>query len=89
VLGTHTHVGTIDLRVLPGGTAYVTDVGMTGPVDSVIGVEVEAVLNRFLTRLPNQLPIGKGKVGLDAILVEVDEATGKAGSISRLRRELE
>ncbi len=88
VLGTHTHVGTVDLRILPGGTAYVTDVGMTGPVDSVIGVEVEAVLQRFITRLPQQLPIGKGKVGLDAVLVEVDEATGKASSISRLRQEL-
>ncbi len=88
VLGTHTHVGTVDLRILPGGTAYVTDVGMTGPVDSVIGVEVEAVLERFITRIPQQLPIGKGRVGLDAILVEVDEATGKARSVSRLRQEL-
>ncbi len=88
VLGTHTHVGTVDLRILPGGTAYVTDVGMTGPVDSVIGVEVEAVLQRFITRLPQQLLIGKGKVGLDAVLVEVDEATGKASNISRLRQEL-
>jgi hypothetical protein len=88
VLGTHTHVGTVDLRILPGGTAYVTDVGMTGPVDSVIGVEVEAVLQRFITRLPQQLPIGKGKVGLDAVLVEVDEATGKARNISRLHREV-
>lgn len=88
VLGTHTHVGTVDLRILPGGTAYVTDVGMTGPVDSVIGVEVDAVLQRFITRLPQQLTIGKGKVGLDAVLVEVDEATGKARSVTRLRREL-
>ncbi len=88
VLGTHTHVGTADMRILPGGTAYVTDVGMTGPVDSVIGVEVEAVLQRFITRLPQQLLIGKGKVGLDAVLVEVDEATGKASNISRLRQEL-
>jgi len=88
VLGTHTHVGTIDLRVLPGGTAYVTDVGMTGPVDSIIGVEVEPVLQRFITRLPHQLPIGKGKVALDAVLVEVDEATGKARNISRLRQEV-
>lgn len=89
VLGTHTHVGTIDTRLLPKGTAYVTDVGMTGPIDSVIGVEVEAVLSRFLTRLPHRLPIGKGKVALNAVMVEVDEASGKARDIARITREIE
>lgn len=89
VLGTHTHVGTIDCRVFPQGTAYVTDVGMTGPVDSVIGVDVEAVLQRFLTRLPNRLPIGKGKVSFNAVMVEVDKTTGKALGITRITREME
>jgi len=89
VLGTHTHVGTIDTRVLPNGTAYVTDIGMVGPVDSVIGDDSEAVLQRFLTMLPNRLPVGKGKTVLDAVLVEVDEATGRAVSISRVTREVD
>ena len=88
VLGTHTHVGTVDWRLLPQGTAYVSDVGMTGPVDSVIGVEVEAVLQRFLTSLPVRLPVGKGRVAFQAILVEVDEATGRAKAISRIHQEI-
>lgn len=89
VLGTHTHVGTIDTRVLPNGTAYVTDIGMVGPVDSVIGDDSEAVLQRFLTMLPNRLPVGKGKTVFDAVLVEVDEATGRAVSIGRITREVD
>ena len=82
-------VGTVDGRILPQGTAHVTDVGMTGPVDSVIGVEVDAVLQRFLTRLPHRLSIGKGKVMMNAVIVEVDEASGKALNITRLDREIE
>ena len=89
VLGTHTHVGTIDAKLLPGGTAYVTDIGMVGPVDSVIGVDVESVLSRFLTMIPYRLPVGKGKVELDAVLVKVDESSGKAVSIDRIREEVE
>ncbi|HLE02228.1 MAG TPA: TIGR00282 family metallophosphoesterase [Dehalococcoidia bacterium] len=88
VLGTHTHVGTIDWRVLPRGTAYVTDIGMTGPMDSVIGVEVEAVLQRFLTLLPHRLPVGKGRVVFNAVLVDIDEASGRARKIDRLVREV-
>lgn len=87
VLGTHTHVGTIDTRILPGGTAYVTDIGMTGPVDSVIGDEPEGVLQRFLTQLPHRLSVGSGKVVLNAVLVKIDETTGKAKSIERIQRE--
>lgn len=86
VLGTHTHVGTIDAHISPGGTAYVTDIGMVGPIDSVIGDDPNSVISRFLTQIPSRLPVGKGKVNFDAILVEVDENTGRAVDIKRIRR---
>jgi len=86
MLGTHTHVGTIDTRILPGGTAYVTDIGMVGPIDSVIGDDPTSVINRFLTQIPSRLSVGKGKVSFDAILVEVDENTGKALDIKRIQK---
>jgi len=89
VLGTHTHVGTIDAQLLPQGTAYVTDIGMTGPIDSVIGDDTEAVLQRFLTIIPHRLSVGKGKVMFNAILVRVDEESGRAISIDRIYREVE
>jgi metallophosphoesterase (TIGR00282 family) len=84
VLGTHTHVGTIDTRVLPQGTAYVTDIGMTGPLDSVIGDDKDAVIQRFLTMMPHHLSVGKGKPVLNAVLVRVDEDTGRATNIERI-----
>ena len=87
VLGTHTHIGTTDARVLPGGTAYVTDIGMVGPVDSIIGDDIDNVLNSFLTGLPHKLSVGKGRVAFDAMLIDIDEETGKARSIQRIRRE--
>lgn len=86
VLGTHTHVGTIDCQILPAGTAYVTDIGMTGPLDSVIGDDTQNVIQRFLTMLPYRLSVGTGKTVLNAILVQVDETTGKAISIERIQR---
>jgi hypothetical protein len=89
VLGTHTHVGTIDAQVLPKGTAYVTDIGMTGPIDSVIGDDTEAVIQRFLTKIPHRLGVGRGKTVLNAILVGVDDETGRATSIERISREAE
>ena len=89
VLGTHTHVGTIDAQILPRGTAYVTDIGMTGPADSIIGNDVESVLRRFLTGVPHRLSVGKGKPILNAVLVEVDENSGRAISIERISRQLE
>jgi hypothetical protein len=89
VLGTHTHVGTIDAQILPGGTAYVTDIGMTGPTDSIIGDDADAVIQRFLTQMPHRLSVGKGKPVLNAILVEVDEGSGKATGIKRIQREME
>jgi metallophosphoesterase (TIGR00282 family) len=89
VLGTHTHVGTIDAQVLSKGTAYVTDIGMTGPMDSIIGDDAEMVLQRFLTALPHRLSVGTGKAMLNAILVKVDDKSGRAVSIERLYREME
>jgi len=86
VLGTHTHVGTVDAQILPGGTAYVTDIGMVGPIDSVIGDDTDSVLERFLTQKPNRLSVGKGRVSFDAILVEVDRNTGKAVDITRIHK---
>ncbi len=87
VLGTHTHVGTIDSQILPGGTAYVTDIGMTGPLNSIIGDDNQAVLQRFMTQIPQRLNVAAEKtVVFNAILVEVDEMSGHAVSIERLQR---
>jgi 2',3'-cyclic-nucleotide 2'-phosphodiesterase len=86
VLGTHTHVGTVDAQILPGGTAYVTDIGMVGPSDSVIGDDPDAVLRRFLTQIPIRLAVGKGKVSFDAVLLDIDESTGRAVDIKRIQR---
>jgi hypothetical protein len=84
VLGTHTHVPTADDRVLPGGTAYQTDVGMSGPYDSVIGVEKEQVLQRFLTGMPAKFDAAKGDPRMAATLIECDGGTGRASSTQRL-----
>lgn len=72
VLGTHTHVQTSDARVLPGGTAYMTDVGMTGPLESVIGVRTDIIVRRFLTELPAQFEVAEGPVRIDAALIDSD-----------------
>jgi len=84
VVGTHTHVPTADERVLPKGTAYITDVGMTGPYDSVIGVEKEMILQRFLTNMPAKFEPATGDVRLCGVVIDCDEATGRARSIERL-----
>jgi len=89
VLGTHTHVGTIDTQLLPQGTAYVTDIGMTGPADSIIGDDTEAVLQRFLTGIPYRLSVGKGKVAFNGVMVRIDEESGRAISIDRIHKEVE
>lgn len=88
VLGTHTHVGTIDHQIFPKRTAYVTDIGMTGPLDSVIGDDTESVLRRFLTAIPGRLSVGKGRCVLNAVLVDIDSA-GKAQGIERIQREVD
>lgn len=86
VLGTHTHVGTIDTQILPGGTAYVSDIGMVGPIDSVIGVEPDPAIHNFLTQIWRRLPAAKGKVSFDAVLVDIDDNTSRATDIRRIRR---
>jgi len=84
VLGTHTHIPTADQRVLPSGTAYQTDVGMSGPYDSVIGVEKELVLHRFLTGMPGKFEAAKGNPKMCAALITCDAATGRASGIQRI-----
>jgi 2',3'-cyclic-nucleotide 2'-phosphodiesterase len=84
VLGTHTHVPTADERILPGGTAYQTDVGMSGPYDSVIGVEKDLVLNKFLTGMPGKFEAAKGNPKMCATLVTCDSLTGRALAIERI-----
>ncbi len=86
VVGTHTHVQTADERILPGGTAYITDVGMTGPMDSVIGVEKDSVIERFLTGLPTDFRVAEGRPGLNGVYLEIDDETGAARSITRIQR---
>jgi len=84
VLGTHTHIPTADERVLPGGTAYQTDVGMSGPYDSVIGVEKDMVLRKFLTSMPSKFEAAKGNPKMCAALVTCDPGTGRANAIQRI-----
>jgi 2',3'-cyclic-nucleotide 2'-phosphodiesterase len=85
VIGTHTHVQTADEEVLPGGTAYLTDAGMTGGRDSVIGIEVQEALQRFLTQMPARFSPAPGRLWLNGAVVDVDEATGRARSIQRVQ----
>ena len=84
VVGTHTHVQTADERILPGGTAYLTDVGMTGPHDSIIGVEVAPALARFKTAMPQKFETATGNPRLNAVIVEADEQSGRATDVERL-----
>ncbi len=85
VYGTHTHVQTADERILPGGTAYITDLGMCGPLDSVIGVEKDIIIEGFLSQLPLRFEVARDNVVLQGILLDVDEDSGKARSIRRIR----
>lgn len=89
VVGTHTHVPTADQRVLPRGTAYVSDLGMTGPLDSIIGFAPETVLPRFINGLPTRFEVGTGPVHLNAVLIDIDPADGRARSIERISRIIE
>jgi metallophosphoesterase (TIGR00282 family) len=89
VVGTHTHVQTADERILPKGTAYLTDAGMTGPHDSIIGVQVEAALGRFLNALPAKLETATANPRLNAVVIEADEQTGRAADIERLSYSLD
>ncbi len=89
VVGTHTHIQTADERILPQGTAYITDLGMTGPYDSVIGRRVDQILQRFLSSLPVRSEVADGNVQMRGALVEVHPATGKALSIERIAQRLD
>lgn len=89
VIGTHTHVPTADEKILPGGTAYITDVGMTGPADSVLGREVEPVIVNFITRIPQRFNVAKGDAELHGVLIKADEKTGKAIGIERVTQSIE
>jgi metallophosphoesterase (TIGR00282 family) len=86
VLGTHTHVQTADERILPFGTGYITDVGKTGPYEGIIGVEKELVLEKFLTGMPVRFQVAKGSVQFNAVVLEIDEKTGKTISIERISK---
>jgi 2',3'-cyclic-nucleotide 2'-phosphodiesterase len=86
VVGTHTHIPTADETVLPGGTAYITDLGMTGPYESVIGIEKQAVIKKFLDQMPARFEVASGDVRLCGVLIEADDATGRAVSIQRIQR---
>ena len=89
VVGTHTHVQTADEHILPGGTAFITDVGMCGPHDSIIGMKKELVLERFLTQRNVPFEPARGEVWLNGVVVELDDQTGKARSIERVQERLE
>jgi calcineurin-like phosphoesterase len=89
VVGSHTHVPTADARVLPGGTAYISDIGMTGPRDSIIGFSLETVLPRFLTHLPTRFQVASGPVSFNAVVLTIQRATGRAAAIEQIQRLIE
>ena len=89
VLGTHTHVPTADERILPNGTAFQTDVGMTGAYDSVIGFRPDEALHRFLMNTPRKLEVAKRDIRLTGAMVDVDETTGRASAITRVSERVE
>jgi metallophosphoesterase (TIGR00282 family) len=84
VCGTHTHVATADERILPRGTAYITDIGMTGPVYSVIGFNPDTVLPRFINALPTRFEVGSGPVLFNAVQIDIESATGRAQNVARI-----
>jgi len=84
VIGTHTHVQTADEKILPKGTAYITDVGMTGPADSVIGIEKEQIIERFLLQMPMKFETARGGGILSAVVIEIEDDSGRATAIQRL-----
>jgi calcineurin-like phosphoesterase len=88
VIGTHTHVQTAETRIFPGGTAFLCDAGFTGPHDSVIGREIEPIVRRFLTNMPQKFDVARGHVLLQGAIVEIDESTGKALRLERVSEPL-
>ncbi len=88
IIGTHTHVQTADEKILPNGTAFITDAGMTGPFDSVIGRKKEQILTRFITQMPARFEMADGNIQLHGVIIDIDEKTGKADSIKRIQEKL-
>ncbi|MDD3906396.1 MAG: TIGR00282 family metallophosphoesterase [Candidatus Omnitrophica bacterium] len=88
IIGTHTHVQTADEKVLPGGTAFLCDAGMTGPLDGVIGRKKEQILARFLTQMPMKFEMAEGDIQLQGAIVDIDDKTGRANSIKRIQKKL-
>ncbi|PKN36572.1 MAG: TIGR00282 family metallophosphoesterase [Deltaproteobacteria bacterium HGW-Deltaproteobacteria-2] len=88
VIGTHTHVQTADEEILSQGTAYISDAGMTGPFDSVIGINKEAIIERFLTQMPNKFEVAKDDIRMQGVIVDIDSVSGKAISINRISVKL-
>jgi metallophosphoesterase (TIGR00282 family) len=89
VVGTHTHVQTADERILPKGTGYITDAGMTGPADSVIGMEKKIVLERFLTQLPQKFEVGKDDIEVQGVLITIDSSSKKCVAIERVKQKID
>ncbi len=85
LIGTHTHVQTADECILPGGTAYITDIGMTGPFNSIIGVKKEMVLDSFITQIPQRFEVATGPFQFNGVVVDIDENSGKATAITRIQ----
>jgi len=88
VIGTHTHVQTADEQIFPGGTAYLSDAGFTGPHESVLGREIEPIIRRFMTNMPQKFDVAKGRVLLQGAVMEIDQQTGHAKGIQRLSQAL-
>jgi metallophosphoesterase (TIGR00282 family) len=88
VLGTHTHVQTADEEILHKGTAYISDAGMTGPFDSVIGIKKEIIIERFLNQMPNKFDVAKDDIRMQGVIMNIDSTTGKANSIERISIKL-
>jgi len=88
VLGTHTHVQTADERILPCGTAFITDVGMTGPYDGIIGVDKDIIVNRFLTNMPERFEVARGRSQFNAVILNIDDKNGRCLEIKRINKTL-
>lgn len=89
VIGTHTHVQTADERILPFGTGFITDVGMTGPYEGIIGVKTSTIIEKFITHMPTRFELAKGKVQFNAVILNIDESTGKTIKIARISEILD
>ncbi len=85
VIGTHTHIQTADERIFTNGTAFLSDVGMTGPYDGIIGVDREAVIKKFITGLPVRFEVTEGRTQLSAVMIDIDDKSGKATKIQRIQ----